>query len=52
MRLKSRTEVQNDLDRLKKCSKKFGFNSIRTSTKVYISSKMYELHKYRIRKNS
>lgn len=40
MRLKNRIKVQNDLDKLKKCSEKMGFNSIRTSTKFYILSEI------------
>lgn len=36
MRLKNRIKVQNDLDKLKKCSEKMGLNSIQTSTKFYI----------------
>lgn len=47
MRLKNRIKVQKDLDKLKKCSEKMRFSSIRT--KFYI--KNYELHKYRMRNN-
>lgn len=51
MRLKNRIKVQSDLDELKKCSEKMGFNSIRTNTEFYSLSKYYGLHKYRMRNN-
>lgn len=52
MRLKNRIKVQNDLDKLKKCSEKNGTQFNKDKYKVIYFIKDYELNKHIMRKNS